>query len=120
VLFFTSVGMLFDPRFIVQEPWLVLAALAIVMIGKPLAALVIVALIGYPARTGLTGYSVRGGRRFHVYGRKLIIGVQPFDGRALVGTLDGATLIDARTGRRLHRLGRLPVAVLAGPAAPIF
>ena len=75
---------------------------------------------GYPARTGLTGYSVRGGRRFHVYGRKRIIGVQPLGGRALVGTLDGATLIDARTGRRLYRLRRLPVTVLAGSAMPIF
>jgi monovalent cation:H+ antiporter-2, CPA2 family len=37
-----------------REPLLVLAALGIVMIAKPLAAVVIVAIIGYPARTGLT------------------------------------------------------------------
>lgn len=54
VLFFASVGMLFDPMFIVREPLLLLAALGVVMIGKPLAALVIVAAIGYPLRTGLT------------------------------------------------------------------
>jgi CPA2 family monovalent cation:H+ antiporter-2 len=54
VLFFTSVGMLFNPMFLVHEPLMVLAGLGIVMIGKPLAALVIVALIGYPLRTGLT------------------------------------------------------------------
>ena len=54
VLFFASVGMLFDPAFLVREPVLVLAALAIVMIAKPLAAIVIVAVIGYPLRTGLT------------------------------------------------------------------
>ena len=53
VLFFTSVGALFDPWFVTREPWLLLAGLAIVMVGKPLAALVIVALIGYPARTAL-------------------------------------------------------------------
>ena len=53
VLFFASVGMLFDPKFLLREPVLVLAGLAIVMVGKPLAALAIVALIGYPARTGL-------------------------------------------------------------------
>jgi CPA2 family monovalent cation:H+ antiporter-2 len=53
VLFFTSVGMLFDPRFIFREPGLLLAALAIVMIGKPLAATIIVAVIGYPVHTGL-------------------------------------------------------------------
>jgi CPA2 family monovalent cation:H+ antiporter-2 len=54
VLFFTSVGMLFNPMFLVYEPLLVLAGLGIVMIGKPLAALIIVAVIGYPLRTGLT------------------------------------------------------------------
>jgi monovalent cation:H+ antiporter-2, CPA2 family len=54
VLFFASVGMLFDPTFVLREPLLVLATLAIVMIGKPLAALAIVAALGYPLRTGLT------------------------------------------------------------------
>jgi CPA2 family monovalent cation:H+ antiporter-2 len=53
VLFFSSVGMLFDPRFVLHEPALLLTGLAIVIIGKPLAALAIVALIGYPVRTGL-------------------------------------------------------------------
>ncbi|HYE18255.1 MAG TPA: cation:proton antiporter, partial [Tepidisphaeraceae bacterium] len=54
VLFFASVGMLFDPMFIVHNPWLTLACLGIVMVGKPIAALVIVAVIGHPARTALT------------------------------------------------------------------
>ena len=54
VLFFTSVGMLFDPRFLWHEPGLIVACLAVVMIGKPLAALGIVAFLGYPLRTGLT------------------------------------------------------------------
>lgn len=54
VLFFTSVGMLFDPMFLVREPLLTLACLGVVLVGKPLAALVIVAIIGYPARTALT------------------------------------------------------------------
>jgi monovalent cation:H+ antiporter-2, CPA2 family len=53
VLFFASVGMLFDPSFIVREPGLVVACLSIVLIAKPLAAVVIVAVIGYPARTGI-------------------------------------------------------------------
>jgi CPA2 family monovalent cation:H+ antiporter-2 len=53
VLFFTSVGMLFDPRFIVHDPALLIAGLFIVLIAKPLAALAIVALIGYPVHTGL-------------------------------------------------------------------
>ena len=53
VLFFVSVGMLFDPGFLLREPVLVLAALAVVLVGKPLVALVVVAALGYPARTGL-------------------------------------------------------------------
>ena len=54
VLFFTSVGMLFDPAFLVREPLLTLACLAIVVVGKPVAALLIVALLGRPPRLGLT------------------------------------------------------------------
>lgn len=53
VIFFVSVGMLFNPAFLLQEPLLVLCALAIIMIGKPLAAIAIVALLGYSLRTGL-------------------------------------------------------------------
>jgi CPA2 family monovalent cation:H+ antiporter-2 len=54
VLFFTSVGMLFDPRFVFAEPGLLAVGLAIVLLGKPLAALVIVIVVGYPIRTALT------------------------------------------------------------------
>ncbi|MCC6678899.1 MAG: cation:proton antiporter [Phycisphaerales bacterium] len=53
VLFFVSVGMLFDPSFLVAHPMLVVAGLAVVLVFKPLAALVIVAALGYPARTAL-------------------------------------------------------------------
>lgn len=54
VLFFVSVGMLFDPRFLFEEPVMILAALGIILVAKPLAAVFIVAVLGYPARTGLT------------------------------------------------------------------
>ena len=57
VLFFVSVGMLLDPMFILQSPGLVIATLLIVMIGKPLAAAVIVIGMGYPLRVAL-GVSV--------------------------------------------------------------
>jgi CPA2 family monovalent cation:H+ antiporter-2 len=53
VLFFVSVGMLFDPAFLLREPALVLAALAVVLVGKPLVALAVVAALGYSARTAL-------------------------------------------------------------------
>jgi CPA2 family monovalent cation:H+ antiporter-2 len=44
VLFFVSVGMLFDPTVLVREPLAVAAVLAIVIVGKSLAALVITTL----------------------------------------------------------------------------
>jgi CPA2 family monovalent cation:H+ antiporter-2 len=53
VMFFLSVGMLFDPRQLVESPLLIIATVVIVMIGKPLAALIIVALLGYSSRIGL-------------------------------------------------------------------
>jgi CPA2 family monovalent cation:H+ antiporter-2 len=53
VMFFLSVGMLFDPRQLVESPLAILATLAIVMIGKPLAAIVIMAILGYSSRIGI-------------------------------------------------------------------
>ncbi|HEY7061237.1 MAG TPA: cation:proton antiporter [Chloroflexota bacterium] len=53
VLFFVSVGMLFDPSFLLDNPGRVLAVVALVVVGKPLAALVIVLALRHPLRTGL-------------------------------------------------------------------
>jgi monovalent cation:H+ antiporter-2, CPA2 family len=53
VMFFLSVGMLLDPWQVLAAPLLILTTLAIVMIGKPLAAIVIVALLGYRSRIGV-------------------------------------------------------------------
>lgn len=54
VLFFVSVGMLFDP-YKVAEGWpLILATLGIVIIGKPLAAIVVVLLFRRPLRSALS------------------------------------------------------------------
>ena len=53
-LFFVSVGMLLNPGFIVAEPLIVGAALAIVLIVKPLVALAIVWLLRDTTRTALT------------------------------------------------------------------
>lgn len=53
VMFFLSVGMMFNPMQALESPWLILSTLAIVMIGKPIAALVIVAILGYSSRIGL-------------------------------------------------------------------
>jgi monovalent cation:H+ antiporter-2, CPA2 family len=53
VLFFVSVGMLLDPAFVVNAPWLILSALGVVLVGKPLVALALVLLWGYPAGVAL-------------------------------------------------------------------
>ncbi|MBS0205962.1 MAG: cation:proton antiporter [Planctomycetes bacterium] len=53
VLFFVSVGMLFDPVQLLDAPWVVAITVAIVLIGKPLAAVAIVLMLGYPVRTAL-------------------------------------------------------------------
>ena len=50
VLFFVSVGMLFDFQSLLDTPGLVLATLAIVIVGKPLAAIVITVLLRLSAR----------------------------------------------------------------------
>lgn len=54
VLFFVSVGMLFDPWVLLREPGKVLGALALIMIGKSVIAFVIVAALRYPIGLGLT------------------------------------------------------------------
>jgi CPA2 family monovalent cation:H+ antiporter-2 len=53
VLFFVSVGMLFDPRVLITEPIQVLAVLAIIVLGKSLAAAGLVLAFGYPLNTAL-------------------------------------------------------------------
>lgn len=54
VLFFVAVGMLFRPSVLIEHPWMILAGLGIVLIAKPLAALVVVALLGHSSRLALT------------------------------------------------------------------
>jgi CPA2 family monovalent cation:H+ antiporter-2 len=54
VLFFVSVGMLFDPKHLINSPGIVAATLGIVLLGKPLAALGIVMLLKYPIRVAVT------------------------------------------------------------------
>lgn len=54
VLFFVSVGMLFDPSIMLREPLLMLATVGIIVIGKSLAALAIMRAFGHPPATALT------------------------------------------------------------------
>ncbi|HWL08724.1 MAG TPA: cation:proton antiporter [Planctomicrobium sp.] len=54
VLFFVSVGMIFNPIYLIEQPVLILISLFVILIIKPLAALAIVALLGWSVRTALT------------------------------------------------------------------
>jgi len=54
VLFFVSVGMLFDPHILINEPLKVLAVVAIIMFGKTLVAVALVLAFRYPLNTALT------------------------------------------------------------------
>lgn len=54
VLFFVSVGMLFQPSILVDKPFQVLGVVAIIMVGKTLAAMALVLALRYPLNTALT------------------------------------------------------------------
>jgi CPA2 family monovalent cation:H+ antiporter-2 len=53
VLFFVSVGMLFDPGHLLESPWLVATTLAVILLGKTLGTLGLMLLLGYPLKIGL-------------------------------------------------------------------
>ncbi|MDR1474631.1 MAG: cation:proton antiporter [Endomicrobium sp.] len=54
VLFFLAVGMLFDFKFLIEYPALILICLIIVLLIKPLTALITVSVLGYSPKTSLT------------------------------------------------------------------
>lgn len=54
ILFFISVGMLFDPKILIEQPWHILAVVAIIMLGKTIAAMGLVLFFRYPINTALT------------------------------------------------------------------
>lgn len=87
VLFFVSVGMLFDPTIILREPGAVLAVLALVIVGKALVAVLIVMALGYPMGLGLTlGAALAriGEFSFILAGLGSSVGVMPAEARDLV------------------------------------
>lgn len=87
VLFFVSVGMLFDPRVLVDEPLKVLTVVVIIMAGKTFAALALVLAFRYPLNTALTvGASLAqiGEFSFILAGLGLSLGLLPAEGRSLI------------------------------------
>ncbi|HEX5341165.1 MAG TPA: YbaL family putative K(+) efflux transporter [Duganella sp.] len=53
VLFFVSVGMLFEPAILIEQPLKLLAVVAIIVVGKSVAAFLLVLVLRYPAKTAL-------------------------------------------------------------------
>ncbi|OYW32822.1 MAG: Kef family K(+) transporter [Methyloversatilis sp. 12-65-5] len=93
VLFFVSVGMLFDPSIIVREPLLVLATVFIIVIGKSIAAAAIVRAFGHPLSTALTvsaSLAQIGEFSFILATLGLSLGLLPDTGRDLI--LGGAII----------------------------
>ena len=93
VLFFVSVGMLFNPMILVEDPGPVLATLFIIVIGKSLAAFAIVLLFGHPKKTALTiavSLAQIGEFSFILAGLGVSLGLLPEGGRDLI--LAGAIL----------------------------
>jgi CPA2 family monovalent cation:H+ antiporter-2 len=121
VLFFVSVGMLFDPAILVREPDNVLAVLALIIFGKSLIAFVIIMLLRYPIGTGLmvsASLAQVGEFSFILIALGISAGLVPDRGRDLVvaGALFSIMLnpLIFYVVGRLER--RLSVAVPAGAA----
>lgn len=93
VLFFVSVGMVFDPSILMQHPIKVLSVLAVIVAGKALISLGIVFALGYPLSTALTtaaGLAQVGEFSFILAGLGLSYKLLPAEGLSLV--LAGAIL----------------------------
>jgi CPA2 family monovalent cation:H+ antiporter-2 len=93
VLFFVSMGMLFDPLVLVREPLHVLAVLAIIVLGKSLAAFAIVLFFRYSVGTALTvsaSLAQIGEFSFILAGLGVSLGLLPVEGQSLI--LAGALL----------------------------
>ncbi len=87
VLFFVSVGMLFDPTVLVREPLRVLLVVAIIVLGKSLAAAALVLALRYPLSTALSvsaSLAQIGEFSFILAGLGMSLGLLPQEGYSLV------------------------------------
>ena len=87
VLFFVSVGMLFDPHVLVREPLHVFAVVTIIIFGKSLAAFFLVLLFRYPLNTALTvsaSLAQIGEFSFILAGLGVSLGLLPAEGQSLI------------------------------------
>jgi CPA2 family monovalent cation:H+ antiporter-2 len=87
VLFFVAVGMLFDPAVLVEHPLHVLGVVAIIILGKAAAAMVLVLAFRYPLNTALTvaaSLAQIGEFSFILAGLGLSLGLLPAAGMSLI------------------------------------
>ena len=87
VLFFVSVGMLFEPAILRDQPLQVLGVVAIIIFGKSIAALAIVLAFRYPLNTALivsASLAQIGEFSFILAGLGLSLGLMPAEGMSLV------------------------------------
>ncbi|MGH8074962.1 MAG: YbaL family putative K(+) efflux transporter [Lysobacter sp.] len=127
VLFFVSVGMLFDPMILLEHPTEVLATFLIIVLGKSIAAYVIMRLLGKPKGSALlisASLAQIGEFSFILAGLGLALDVLPQEGQDLI--LAGALLsiitnplLFAWLDRREKRARQPdPVVYTAQPAIP--
>jgi CPA2 family monovalent cation:H+ antiporter-2 len=110
VLFFVSVGMLFDPSILVREPLAVIGVLALIIFGKSLIAFGIVLLLRYPVAMGIsvaTGLAQIGEFSFILAGLGVSLGLLPREGQDLIlaGAILSITLnpLVLLAGEELHK-----------------
>ncbi|RZL10890.1 MAG: Kef family K(+) transporter [Rubrivivax sp.] len=87
VLFFVSVGMLFNPHILVEQPLQVVAVVAIIIFGKSLAAAALVIAFRYPLNTALTvsaSLAQIGEFSFILAGLGMSLGLLPVEGQSLI------------------------------------
>jgi len=97
VLFFVSVGMLFDPSIVVREPLMLAGVLVLILVGKAIIALAVVMMMGYPASTGIyvsAALAQVGEFSFILAGLGIAFGLMPPEGLSLIlaGALISITL----------------------------
>ena len=96
VLFFVSVGMLLDPAALLDHPWLFAAALAVVVVAKPLIVGLVLAVLRYPLRIVLTVPSALaqiGEFSFILAGARPMLGVLPAVATDIVVAVSIASIV---------------------------
>ncbi len=87
VLFFVSVGMLFQPSILIDKPMSVLAVVAVIVVGKSIAAMAITLAFRYPLNTALVvaaSLAQIGEFSFILAGLGVALGILPAEGMSLI------------------------------------